>query len=611
MRTLFRPPLLLSLLGLALLSACGGGGGGGASPASSPKTGSQVLVGQVIDGYLEGATVCLDLDHSGSCDAGEPSASTGDHGRYALQFDGTVPGDAHLLVEVSPTTRDSDHGGLTLAEAGYQGYTLAAPIGRPTHITPLSTMVVGKLKSGSARSVREAEEAVIQDLQLPAGTDLGQSPLEHPELRAKARRIARQLQSDAALTATERWIQVSGRLRDYALFGPLFGDLLHSSSPPPSAAARLAAAGTPAQSQLLTYAMPRTRDGQTTKATALLLTPLQAPPAQGWPLVVLAVSATDVASACAASLGQLDALHLQWVHQLLTSNMAVVIADLEGRGPSNPQATDSHPWLNLRSAGRAMALAALASRHHLGSRLSGQWAALGQAQGGHAALAAAQFSGLATDMQYRGAVALAPHAGFMARIDKVLSAAAQAHYGHTHDVYVALAQIGSLVTAMIQGSAATETPLDAAALLRTGLPEAPRMPQVLGLREIHDRTRPLCQDALPRLVSEDVTHYAFRNFGPIDYPGLQAQALAAAPVTAYFSANEPGAVKLPGRTLLLQGQSDTTVHPASTELLLERMQRLGSQVSLTRYGGLGHQDLAADPRATAEWLGFLGTLWSR
>lgn len=602
--------LLPGLLGLALLSACGGGGGG-ANPAAGSNAGSggqPILVGQVIDGYLEGATVCLDLDHSGTCDAGEPSTSTGPDGRYALPMAGTIPKDAHLLVEVSLTARDSDHGGLTLAEAGYQGYTLAALIERPTHITPLSTMVVGKLKSGSVRTLAQAEEATIRELGLPAGTDLGQNPIDHPQLRAKARRIARQLQGDAHLTATERWIRVSGRLSDHANFAPLFGDVRHSSSLPPAAAAQLAMAGTPAQGQLLTYTMPRTRDGQAMDATALLLMPVQSPPAGGWPLVVLASDSTSVAGACAASLGHMDAMSLQWVHQILAHNMVVVIADLEGRGPNSLDATQSHPWLHLRSSGRAMALAALASRQHLGPRLSGNWAALGQGQAGHAALAAAQFSGLATDMHYKGAVALAPHSGFVARFNKVLSAAGQARYGHTYDVYLALAQIGSVVTAMVQGSAATDTPLDAAALLRAGLPDAPRMPPVLGLREIHDRTRPLCEDALPRWVSEDVKNYAFRNFGPVDYPGLQPQVLAEPAVAAYFNANEPGTVKLPGRTLLLQGQSDTTVHPASTEMLLERMQRLGSEVSLLRYGGLNHRDLGADPQARADGLGFLATL---
>lgn len=600
--------LFCSVLSLASLVACGGGGGGAGgvrAPGLDGGSVGQLLSGQVIDGYLEGATVCLDLDHSGRCDPAEPSTVTGERGRYALSTEGLSVSEQVLLVEVPASARDSDHGGLTLAKAGYQGYTLAARVERSAHITPLSTMVVGKLKAGLARDLDAAEQAVIRDLQLPADTDLGQSPLSRPDLRAKARRIARQLQADPNLTPSERWAQVSRRLPEHHRFSPLFGDLLGTDSLPAPAAAQLAPIGHLGQGWLLTYALPRTRDGQDTQATAMLLTPGHTAPAGGWPLVVLAAGSASVAGSCAPSLGGLDAAQLVWIEQLLAHRMAVVIPDLEGRGPGHLNARDAHPLLHLQSTGRAMALAALAARHQLGARLSGAWAVMGQAHAGHAALAAAQYSGLATDMHYRGAVALAPHSGFLARMRKVLTNAAQARYGQTHDVYTALAQTGSLATAMVQGSAATDTPLDPAAVLRTGLPDAPRMPQVLGLREIHERSRALCQDTLPRLVDEDVNHYAFRNMGPVDYPGIHAQALSEAPVAAYFNANEPGMVRLPGRTLLLQGQSDTTVHPASTEQLLERMQRLGSEVELLRYGGTTHAGLSSDPQVRADALKFL------
>lgn len=614
MTSLIRTRTLASALSLAALAACGGGGGGPATGTlpnaglAAVHTSGPLLTGQVIDGYLEGARVCLDLDDSGTCGDAEPAATTGAAGRYTLPLGGVVSPGRYLLVEVPPSARDSDHGGLTLAEAGHRGYSLAAPVERGGHITPLTTMVVGKLKAGLAHSLASAEQAVIQDLRLPAGANLWQNPLHDPDLRRKARQIALQLQAHAGPNASERWAQVARHLASHTAAMPLPGDLRSAGSLPAATGRPLAFLAHQADGLLLTYSLPGTRDGQPMDATAVLLTPRQAPPAGGWPLAVLGGATPGVASHCAPSLGRWDAAQLQWVADLLARNMAVVVPDLEGRGPASLAPHGAHPFLHLGSAGRAMALAALASRQHLGARLSGAWAAAGQGQGGHAALAAAQFSGLASGMHYRGTVAAAPYSGLLPRIGKALATAGQARYGQTHDAYLALAHVGVLATAMAQGSAATDQALDPDALLRAGLPDAPRMPPVLGLREIHDRSRLDCHDQLQALVHDDVTHYAFRNHGSVDYPGLQAQALALPAVAAYFNASEPGTVRLPGRTLLLQGQSDAVVHPASTELLLELMKRKGSDVSLLRYGGLGHAELPADARVRSDAMTFLASL---
>ena len=64
----------------ASLAACGGGGDSGqpsAGGGTTPTTPTPTITGKAIDGYLAGATVCLDLNNNGVCDAGEPSAITG------------------------------------------------------------------------------------------------------------------------------------------------------------------------------------------------------------------------------------------------------------------------------------------------------------------------------------------------------------------------------------------------------------------------------------------------------------------------------------------------------------------------------------------------------
>ena len=48
------------------LAACSSGSGDSVS-----------LGGKIIDGYIKGATVCLDENNNGACDIGEPSTTSG------------------------------------------------------------------------------------------------------------------------------------------------------------------------------------------------------------------------------------------------------------------------------------------------------------------------------------------------------------------------------------------------------------------------------------------------------------------------------------------------------------------------------------------------------
>lgn len=57
------------------LAACGGG-----------KTAT--FGGKVIDGYIEGATVCLDLNANQACDSVEPSDVSKADGTYSLDITG-------------------------------------------------------------------------------------------------------------------------------------------------------------------------------------------------------------------------------------------------------------------------------------------------------------------------------------------------------------------------------------------------------------------------------------------------------------------------------------------------------------------------------------------
>ncbi len=126
----------------AVLVACGGGGGGG---VALPKS----ISGVVLDGYIEGATVCLDLNANLQCDPNEPSAFTDKDGRYSLSYDGSLDG-LLVLAVVPEGATDSDLGRITKA------FDLMSPAENALTVTPITTLVAADM---SARKV-SADDAV-------------------------------------------------------------------------------------------------------------------------------------------------------------------------------------------------------------------------------------------------------------------------------------------------------------------------------------------------------------------------------------------------------------------------------------------------------------------
>ncbi len=115
--------LSLALAGAAMLTVagCGGGGGsdgGGGSPAPISMTAVPVTV---IDGAIQNATVCLDKNNNGVCDAGEPSGKTNADGQVTLQIDSTDAGKYPVIAVVGTDAVDADTGAVPVP------FTLKAP----------------------------------------------------------------------------------------------------------------------------------------------------------------------------------------------------------------------------------------------------------------------------------------------------------------------------------------------------------------------------------------------------------------------------------------------------------------------------------------------------
>jgi hypothetical protein len=148
---------LISIATAITLVACGGG--------SSPEaTASLVPVsGIAIDGNLYKASVFLDLNGDGLFTAGEPITTTDATGGFTLsarqdQFDKYRV----IVSAIAGTTIDQDNPNTTIAS----GFTLLAPAGNPSVVSPLTTQVVAKMNAGA--TLENAKLAVQTELGLPA-----------------------------------------------------------------------------------------------------------------------------------------------------------------------------------------------------------------------------------------------------------------------------------------------------------------------------------------------------------------------------------------------------------------------------------------------------------
>lgn len=152
-----RPPLkptrLAALVLTLTLTACGGSGGGGSL--------AHMLGGLAVDGYLQGATVFLDLNRNGTLDTGEPSTTTDTNGRYTLDYSavtGTVTGVPIVIIGGV----DSDTGFTFTGKLSASADTATSA----QVVTPLTTMVDALVAQHLAADTTAAKQMVASALGL-------------------------------------------------------------------------------------------------------------------------------------------------------------------------------------------------------------------------------------------------------------------------------------------------------------------------------------------------------------------------------------------------------------------------------------------------------------
>ena len=149
--------LRLSFAGLFVSSlvACGGGGGGSSTASTTPAA-PATLSGKVIDGYIAGATVCLDVNSNNKCDAGEPTTTSDATGNWSLPaYAGSIAG-LQVIAEVGATATDLDTGVIGAGNT----YSLLAPAAASATVTPFSTLVSATIAAGGGESRVSIGEAL-------------------------------------------------------------------------------------------------------------------------------------------------------------------------------------------------------------------------------------------------------------------------------------------------------------------------------------------------------------------------------------------------------------------------------------------------------------------
>lgn len=165
------------------LTACGGGGGGDSTPpgnGGAPTVTTNVqMSGAVVDGYLEKAIACLDLNKNNFCELStEPAATTDAQGRYS--FSVTQAQQQHANFSTAPILvfdgQDTDTGkrfsgklfapqSLGQKSSNTSGNTENVSV--TINVTAITTLVE---KTGDAEKVRQA-------LGQGASLDLGVDPI--------------------------------------------------------------------------------------------------------------------------------------------------------------------------------------------------------------------------------------------------------------------------------------------------------------------------------------------------------------------------------------------------------------------------------------------------
>ena len=149
--------LTLTAVAAAVLVACGGGGSSGGGSASAS--------GKVIDGYVSGATVFVDLNNNGTFDSGEPNTKTNANGDYSLS---PVTQGAKLVSFGGTDVSTGNPSTLVLSTVVSAAGTVSN-----AHMSPVTTLIAQLAGPGATPAALAAAQTKVNSLLgLPSTTNL-------------------------------------------------------------------------------------------------------------------------------------------------------------------------------------------------------------------------------------------------------------------------------------------------------------------------------------------------------------------------------------------------------------------------------------------------------
>ncbi len=186
----------------------------GWASATAAPTSRVTITGKAVDGALQGATACYDLNDNGACDSGEPTFGSSDaNGAFTLSVAAADAGKHRVVVNVPATATDADTG----AAVG-TAYTLQSPAtgnsaAHSVFVSPLSTLV--QLQADvTGKTVAEATSFVQTQLSLTVSplADFTAAASAANAVAANAARLVRltQVQQAAAVAPAVGQSDLSG-----------------------------------------------------------------------------------------------------------------------------------------------------------------------------------------------------------------------------------------------------------------------------------------------------------------------------------------------------------------------------------------------------------------
>ena len=147
-------------LSVGIIAGCSGSGG---------STSQTVPVnGIVADGYLKGAEVFMDKHGNYQWDGVEPRTISGAGGTYTLNVSPQDMGKYPIVVKAIPgSTIDEDDG-----QPVRQGYVMTAPAGVTGFVSPMSSVIRGKMVFGNYSSTQRAMNEMRQQFNLNANINM-------------------------------------------------------------------------------------------------------------------------------------------------------------------------------------------------------------------------------------------------------------------------------------------------------------------------------------------------------------------------------------------------------------------------------------------------------